>query len=133
MFKRFLAVIAGMLSSFLIVFIVDSLVPKFFAIEAVDPKDMDAIKAIMSRIPTAALVTMVAGWLLSAFVGGFVCGSVDKINWKVNSIILAIVLLLGVVMNFVAIPHPIWMMAVAVIMYIPCSYIGAKLAASRNN
>jgi hypothetical protein len=127
MAKRVTSIVLGLMTGFLVVFIVDMLTGKVFNIPNVDPKNTEAIKALMSTIPVGALIMMLAGWLLSSFLGGMVAAKIDRENWMRNSLVVGVILMIGALMNFYYLPHPVWMVIVAVAGYIPAAYAGGRL------
>jgi predicted ferric reductase len=127
--RRILAVIAGIVTGVVTVFIFDSVLQVLypFPTEGIDFKNPEAIKGLISRTPIGFKLGMYLGWILSAILGAFVTSKIDKQNWKRSSIIIGGVLMVGAILNLVNIPHPVWMWS-AVVFYIPMALLGGKLA-----
>ena len=127
--KKIMALVAGVVVGFILVIIFEYINHLIFPPPVgMDPMDIESVKAFMKDVPTGAFVGIWIGWMLSAFVAGFVSGKIDKDNWKNNSYVLATVLLVASIVNMVMIPHPTWMIIITVLGYLPSTYIGSKLA-----
>ena len=128
MTNRLLAVLAGVIAGVFVIFLGDILIHALFP--APDYLNMrnktDAIKAI-ELMPFIALVIMLFYWLLSSFIGGLVAGKIAKTNWQLPTIFTGIVLLMAAVYNMISIPHPIWMVVIAIVLYGPAAYYGGRM------
>jgi len=127
--KRISSVLAGIVVGFAIVFAGDWISHFIYPMPAsMDLNDPDSIRAVMAAVPRGVLVLMLGYWLLSSFAGGFVAGKINREGWKRSSIFTGSILLAGAIGNFFMIPHPAWMIVASLILYIPCAYLGGKLA-----
>ena len=130
--SRILAIIAGVITAGITVFVLESLSHLIYPPpENIDLTDYEALKEAVKGMPTGALVSVLLAWMISGIVGGFVGGKIDSINWKQNSIIIGLILLLFAIFNLYMVPHPLWMTVIAVVGYVPMAIWGGKLAAGR--
>jgi len=129
MLKRILSVIAGASAGILIVIAGDMATHFFFPIpEGIAHNDKEALREMLTLIPTSALIIMMAFWLLSSFIGAFVAAKINKQSWRSSAIITGSVLMTAAILNMLIIAHPIWMMITTILFYIPVAYLGGKLA-----
>lgn len=134
MLKTFIAVVAGLFAGVAVVMGGDYLGSLFFKMpDGIDMSDSRAVEELMKTVPVATKLVMLGGWLLSALVGGFVAGKIDSANWKRTALITGSIQLIGAVVNMVMIPHPVWMMIIALLGYIPLALAGGKLASGTVN
>lgn len=132
MLKRILSIIAGCLTGIIIVMIGDAFTHYLNPLpEGLDYTNKEIMIEIMSYVPTGTLIIMLAFWLISSFFGGFVSAKINPQSWKFSAIITSSILLGAASLNMFMLPHPLWMVISAVILYIPIGYLGGKLAAPK--
>src|SRR5512144_2148910 len=131
--RKMLAVIVAVIFAgaiFLIVQMVATMFP------AVAPKNLEYMtaaerQAYFSSMPTAAYVTIAIGTLLASFAGGWIATNVGKASDS-NSlplIVAALLVLSGLVWFFGFAPgQPWWLIGSALILCVPFSLIGHRLA-----
>jgi hypothetical protein len=126
--KKVLAIIAGVISGFLMVFIGDAIV------HAINPPplglnymDKNVMLNYVKTIPQYILVIMTLFWILSSFVGGLVTAVIVRIEWKSAALTTGGILLAAALLNLVmtAPAHPMWMWIVALVGYLPAALLGA--------
>jgi len=96
-----------------------------------DMRDPASVAAFVATLPVAALLLVLAGWVLGALVGGYVAASITRRPRP--ALTVGIVIVLGVIANAVMIPHPIWMTIAGALLPVPAAWLGAKLATRRAN
>jgi hypothetical protein len=128
MLRRSLAIVTGVFTGWLIMFIGDASTHILFPVPAIlHLKHEEAVRTFMSQLPSSVLALMFAFWLLATFTGGLVAAKINRQNWKSVSVITGIVLFVATIINMFFIPHPTWMM-IASVLLIPASYLGGKIA-----
>jgi hypothetical protein len=128
MTNKILAILAGVAIGVIVVVIGDILLHQGYPIPAhFDMNNEYDVKRAMNLMPAIAFVLMLFYWLLSAFMAGLVAGRIAKQGWQMPTIFSGIVLLLAAVLNMLYIPHPIWMVVLAVVFYIPAAFYGGKI------
>ena len=127
MAKKILAIIAGVVTGFIIVFIGDA------TVHAMNPPplglnymDKNLMMDYVAHIPKYVLVILVIFWMLSAFTGGLVAAVINKVEWKFCALITGSILLAAALLNLVltAPSHPMWMWIAALVGYIPAALLG---------
>lgn len=89
----------------------------------------EALKTLIASLPVAALVIVVLAWALGSIGGGFTAAKISRQHKRGAALAVGIVMVLLVASNFFVIPHPLWMMALGVLLPIPLALVGRKLAA----
>lgn len=109
--KTFLATALGIITCFAIIHGMEFLSMKLFppAVK-IDPKDLEALKNLMSNIPLPALLMIIGGHGLATFFGIFVVNKMDPKS-MVGFLVILILMLMMTISNFATVPHPAWFMA----------------------
>lgn len=122
MLRSVLGVAAGIIAGSIIVFAVEFLGHAFFpAAIAIDKSDPEQMKRLVEVTPLGATLFVVLGWFAGAFGGGVAALMIAR-RWAPAAWVVAATFFGLAAMNFVAIPHPLWMQASAVIV---CAIAGA--------
>ena len=129
MLRKILFIIVGILSATVFIYIIESLGHLVYPpSEDLDLKNPDTIKSIMKDVPAGALLFVLLAYALGSFFGGLITAIISKSSKVINAIIVGIVLLIFGLINLLIIPHPVWFTVVSILLYIPCAYIGGKVA-----
>ena len=76
------AVVIGVIAALVIITLAQMLTVRLYPMTAgVNPQDQSAMIAWIQQLPAAALVIVLCGWALGAFVGGFISGKFDRAAW----------------------------------------------------
>ena len=125
--KTILAVLAGVIAGGAIIFVTEavghSLFPPPADINLADPED---VKRLMASLPAAAFAFVLAGWFLGSLAGAFVARKIarsDVAAWAV-----AVLFILFTAMNFVMIPHPMWMIAAGIVIPLAGAWLAIRLS-----
>src|SRR3954468_18168648 len=102
MAKKILAIIAGVITGFIIVFIGDATVKAMYPPPlGLNYMDKNLMMDYVARIPKYVLVILVIFWMLSAFTGGLVAAFINKAEWKSCALITGSILLAAALLNLV--------------------------------
>jgi hypothetical protein len=85
-------------------------------------------KLYFETIPMPALVLILIGWGISTLAGAWFAGFIAKEKSFTCAWIVALLVAIGSIVNFVNIPHPMWFMVVAILTIPIAAWIGGKLA-----
>ena len=101
--------------------------------EGMDLSNMESFAANADKLTTVhwmlALLSHALGPLVSGFIAGkFLASHHTKILWGIGIVWT----ILGI-MNLMMIPHPMWFKLMDVLIYLPMTFLGAKLAGWGNN
>jgi hypothetical protein len=128
MIKKILAIIAGILTGFIIVFIGDATTHKLHPVpDGINYMDKNAMKDYITTIPTWVFVIMILFWVLSSFLGGLVSARINRAGWKSSATITGAILMGAALLNLALMPHPLWMWLAVIALYIPAALAGGYL------
>ncbi len=107
--KHIIGVIAGILVAGIVIFLCESAMSVAFPFPAsVNQNDMASISIyIKTSMPLAAFICLICSYAIGAFVGGFLSVYIAR-QTLLTAIIVGIALLIMTILNFIAIPHPLW-------------------------
>lgn len=129
MLRKILFIIVGIITATIIIYLIESLGHLVYPpSEDLNLKDPDTIKSIMKDVPAGALLFVLLAYALGSFCGGLITAFISKSSKVINAIIVGFVLLIFGLTNLLIIPHPVWFTIVSIILYIPCAYMGGKVA-----
>lgn len=132
--KRILPVIAGLVTGWVVIFILEAVNHIFYPPPAnLDITDKQAMSAFMQSLPTLAFVLLLLSWMVGTFTAGLAGGLVNKSAWKNTAIIIGVILALGSIINMTMIPHPTWLVVVASVAYVPTAYAGGRIAGNQKS
>ena len=126
--KKILAIVAGVVVGFVIVFIGDATTHALSPIPAnLNVADKTSIANYISTIPLYVMIIMAIFWLLSVFIGSMLAARINRSEWKNTALITGGILMAASILNLMLIPHPLWMWLVVIIGYIPIAFIGGRM------
>ena len=126
--KRVLAIITGIVTGFIIVFIGDATVHALYAPpKGVDYNNREAMRELMNAVPMYVLIVMLLFWLGSAFLGAMLAARINRVAWKQTALITGSILMAAALLNMALVPHPAWMWIVVLAGYIPVALLGGWL------
>lgn len=112
-----LALLAGVVVTFFTISAVEQLGHILYRPPVgLDLQDSSAVSAYLKQLPAGALLLVLAGWLLGIFTG--LTASTLLAGRCRGRFALAIgsLVFLGAVSNFYVLPHPMWLMALSLIL-----------------
>lgn len=124
--KKILAVIVGVVTAGVVVFIVEAIGHWAYPLPpGTNVRDPEAMKSLIATLPAGALLFVVLGWTLGSFAGGAVAARIGR-SLGPGLVTGAIQLLFGIITMFM-IHHPMWMVALGTLLPIPAAWAGAAL------
>ena len=128
MLKVILAIVGGLVLAFLLVFAFDALFHMLSpTAERPTTNDADALRAYVARQSTATLAGIVVGWAISIYAGAWVATRFARRgNWP--GWVVTGLFLLATAANFLIAPHPLWMMALSVVLILGGGWLGIRSA-----
>jgi hypothetical protein len=114
MLKRIGGLFAGILVGFAVVWGIELISHQLHPRPAgIDPRDREAVAAMIRAIPAGALALVVFAWFAGAFAGGLAAGMIAGRRWAAWAIAAAMAL--AATLNILMFEHPDWMQVMAVI------------------
>ena len=123
-----LAIIAGIVISFFVIVLFEGLNAKLYPSKILHPTIQEIILE-MKGLPIQAFLIVLLGYILSSFMGGYLAARIAYDKHKLYAgLTVGFVLLLGGIVNFVSIPHPLWVSISACLSFILFAYLGSRMA-----
>ena len=95
-----------------------------------DLRDPQALAAHIAAAPLSAMLVVVVGWALAAFVGAWVAARIAR-HRLVAALFIGVLVLAGVIANSAMIPHPLWMTVAGIALPLPLAWLAARAASPR--
>lgn len=129
MIRLILSIVGGLVVAFAAVFATDAL---FHALAPTAPapatNDREAMRAYVAGQPAVVLAGLVIGWAVGVFLGSALAarfgGRGEWPGWVVGGLFL-----LATAANFLMVPHPAWMVFLAVVAITGAAWFGARFGA----
>lgn len=130
--RTILGVVAGLATMVAIITVVELLGAQLFPPPAgVDMQDPQAFATAITEMPMGALAIVVVAWVLGAFAGGWVAARIATAHPRAAATVVALAVVAGVVVMMLTLPHPMWMGLLGLVLPVPASLAGARLARPR--
>jgi hypothetical protein len=131
--RNVFAVLLGTMVAFGLVSVGDAMAGSMLALPTgIDPTNRPAVtaalEAALAKAPLRAMLTMVAGYFVAAFGGGFVARKIASTKTLWPSITVALLVLAATMANFAMIKHPLMMVVLGGLAPIPGAMLGARTA-----
>ncbi|MBL7765168.1 MAG: hypothetical protein JNJ58_03670 [Chitinophagaceae bacterium] len=129
--KLVLGIVAGVIVSFCVISLVESLSAKLYPMKTLTPS-IEQIIAEMKTLPLAAYLLVLGGYVLSSFFGGYTAARIASAERKIiAALTVGFVLLLGGIVLFITLPHPLWMSILSSISFLFFAWLGGLAAQKR--
>jgi hypothetical protein len=133
MFKRILrsilAIVIGAVVTVLVITGIQFLSHQFFPLPApIDYSNPDALKTMVDSMPVMAKVLVTVAWCLGAFLGSWAACMVKPNYRRLAAIIVSSLVVVGTILNAKAIPHPLWMIVIGVVLPIPLGLLAERIS-----
>ncbi len=126
--RKILAVLAGIISSFVLVFLIDAIGHVVYPFPAdLDFNNAEQMSAYVQMMPAGAHLLVLAAWIISTFVGSFITWMIAKEKPMMLASIIGILMMVASVITLVMIPHPAWFSISAVIGIILAAFLAGKV------
>lgn len=127
--RKILAVVVALIAAMAIISIGQMAMASFWpAPSPTVREDPAAMRAYFDALPTAAYVTLIVGYAVASFVGGFIATKMGRrfSSGPTLALIIGVLLTIGGILNFlVLLPyHPAWVTALCLAIYIPFALLG---------
>ena len=126
MLRLILGIVAGVVLAFALMMALEMIGFVVFPPPVgLDPADPEDVERMMAAAPLAAKVWVVFGWLAAAVAGGWLARRLSRTDWA--GWVIAGLIVVGGVVNFLNIPHPLWMQIAAVAAPLLAGWIVTRL------
>lgn len=129
MMRNVAAVIFGVVSAFVTVWLIDMLNHFFYPPPAgLDFGDPAAIEPYLATLPIGAFLLILASSVVAAFIGTLVAIYIGTIKPLNCAVIVGGIVLAATIANFIAIPHPLWLSVTTLVGLVASAWLATKLA-----
>ena len=131
MSRKILAVVFGIVIALVLIIAIEALSHAVYPVpEGLDLTNQEALQAYIMDLPIAALLFVLAAWLVATLVGGLLACFIAKESPLVYSAIIGGLVLLGTSINLMSIPHPRWFSITSVVAIIATIFLSGRLGSS---
>lgn len=118
MLKNILAVVAGIITASVCIWLVETLNHFLHPFPGgIKPKDMDGFKSYVENLPFSGKFMVIVGYAFGALVSGFVATKVSK-NEKPNSaLVCGVIFMIFTIYNMYVLPTPIWFWVLGILVW----------------
>jgi hypothetical protein len=122
------AIIAGLLSAFVLIFLVELFGEAVHPTPADSKGTMEEVCAHVASFPTWALAVVVGFWGATAFVSTWIAQIIGN---RVSAGVIGLLLLAALVLNLSMLPYPIWFKVSTVVVISAAVVLGGRLIVPR--
>lgn len=127
--RRIIGIISGLIIGWLLIVLGEWVTSMSYSIPDEFATYTDAEKlAWIESLPEVVFWLHILSWTVAAFSGGFVASIISSDSWWRVSFITGFIMFLGALINFLMIPHPIWVVCLGLSVYLPMAYLGGHFA-----
>ena len=96
--------------------------------EGVDFSNKEGMKKFIADLPATGFILLLTGYAVGSLGAGFIARKISRHASIIAPIILGAFFSLGWLMNTSMLPHPVWVVVLGYLMYLPFTVLGHKLA-----
>lgn len=123
-----LVLLAGVVVAVIVVTLMDTMAGRIYPLPAgTDINNPESLRQAVAAAPTAAVLIVLAGWVLAAGAGSYVATRLATRSRAIHGLIVALFVLVATVGNLAAIPHPVWLWPAAIILIPAAGWAATKL------
>ena len=129
MFRNVFAVVAGVFAMMIVITGLEALDMRLYPPPPeLNLRDPAQLRQAVDIMPLMAKQLVVLGWLLGAFVGGFVAARIAHRRRLFAASIVGGLVCAGTIANAMQIPHPIWMTFIGSVLPLPLAWAAGRWA-----
>lgn len=123
--RAFFPVLAGIIASMLMIGLIESLQHYMYPEFVIDPEmSKEKMKEAIQQLPIGAILMIALAWVVGSFVGCGLITALDKSASIWRAMIPGFLTLFGCIINFFAIPHPLWFVLLSFPAVAIAAYLG---------
>lgn len=129
MLRNVLAIVAGVVTAFATVWLIGKLNHVVYPPpQGLDFSNPDAIRPYLATLPVGAYIFILASSVIAAFVGTLVACYIGTANATLFGAIVGGIILAATIANFIAIPHPVWLVVATLAGIVLSTLLAIRLA-----
>lgn len=127
MLRKILGVIAGIIAAIIAIMVVQQVSHMMYPMpEGLSLEDKAGLQAYVDTLPVTAFLLVIISYVLGSFAGGYVSTLIAKTKF-LPALIVGGLLALAAILNGMAMPQPLWVSIVSVLVMLPMAWLGAKM------
>lgn len=131
--RRVLGIIAGLVTGFILIYGLEYVSHLIFPPpEGIDMMNREEIARIMDQISLGGLISVVVAWFFGTLGAAFVATRVGQETTMISAYIIGAIELTFGIFNFLAIPHPTWMVVAGGLAFVMGAWFGGKMGLWRD-
>lgn len=129
--RKIFAVVLGVIAAVVLIIAIEALGHSLYPLpEGLDITDTDAMKAYVMTLPIAALLIVMASWIVATLVGGLLACFIARETPLIYAAIIGGLVLLGTIINLMSLPHPLWFSITSVLAIIATIFVTGRIGSS---
>ena len=129
MLRKVLGALAGIATAVLTVMLMQWLSHIIYPLpDGLEVTNSGAMSAHIAAAPVAALLLVLAGYLIATFDGTFVACLIGRAPPYIYALLIGVLMLAGTASDLIMIPHPTWFSIAAVAGIIASAWLAMKVA-----
>ncbi len=129
MLRTLLGIIVGLVTAMLLIFALEAAGMMLFPPPPSMQLNSEAdLAQLVAQSSMGKKAWVVSGWALASLVGGWVAARIGRQHPRFAALSVAVLIMVGTVMNAMVIPHPMWMNLLGIALPVPLALLGARLA-----
>jgi uncharacterized membrane protein YfcA len=126
--KVIIGVILGFILSMCVVVLAESIMTCLYPLKNMNPSGLERIEAVKDAPINSYLIFMI-GLSLSSLMGSYLAARISADKFKLlTGITIGFALLLFGIFYFIVYPYPYWVSITTIVLFLPFSYLGSKMA-----
>ena len=131
MIRKISAVVLGVVTAVILIIVIEALGHAVYPPPGgLEITNTEAMRDYVMGLPIAALLFVMAAWLVAALVGGLLACFIAREKPLVYSAIVGGLVLLGTIINLISIPHPLWFSTISIVAIIATIFVTSRLGSS---
>jgi hypothetical protein len=127
MAKNFLSIIAGVISSFIVIIAIESIAHILNPLP-VDPKNTEVFRHyVRYEAPKTLHLLILSAYAIGSFTGGFLTAYISITKKVVHAMTLGGILMGLGIYNLVLTNHPSWVIVIGFFAFLPFAYLGGMI------
>jgi len=95
-----------------------------------DPANPEDLKRVFSSLPVTAFIGLLLSYLFGVFFAAFAAAKIAGRSEVLHGFIISLFFAFAGILNFNAIPAPIWVVALAFVIFFAAGFMGSSFAGS---
>ncbi len=127
MLRNIISVVVGLIASFLVIEAIEIIGYKLYPpTTSLNFNNPEAFKEYISSAPNSIFLLVILGYALGSLAGGFVASVIASTKKSSKAIAVGGILMGLGLFNLFNIPHPVWVIISALVVFLPFAFIGGK-------